>query len=111
MPAMSRRSRSDSRHYINLSQPHGADFASRCHVHAHRPESAEGCRGHHRLIVTIAVPAAWSSAIVMSSDFDQFVQKPERTIINGGYFDAQGQPGGLLFNGVVQTGRLRHDKP
>jgi len=61
--------------------------------------------------VAIAVPAAWSSAIVMSSDFDHFAQKPERAIINGGYFDAQGQPGGLLINGPNQTGSLRHDKP
>ncbi len=32
-------------------------------------------------------------------------------IINGGYFDSQGQPGGLLIIGKDQTGRLRHDKP
>jgi uncharacterized protein YigE (DUF2233 family) len=61
--------------------------------------------------MTIAVPATWTSAIVVSAEHDRFAERAERVVINGGYFDAQGQPGGLLVIGGVQTGHLRHDKP
>lgn len=62
-------------------------------------------------IVTAALPAGWSSAIVLGADRDHFVERKERILINGGYFDAQGQPGGLLINGTERSGRLRHDSP
>ena len=62
-------------------------------------------------VVTIAVPAGWSSAIVLAADRDRFAERPDRVLINGGYFDAQGQPDALLINGASQTGRLRHDSP
>lgn len=62
-------------------------------------------------IVTVTLPAAWSSAIVLTADRDRFAELPDRVLINGGYFDAQGQPDALLINGSSQTGRLRHDSP
>lgn len=62
-------------------------------------------------IVTVAVPAGWSSAIVLAADRDRFSEQPDRVLINGGYFDAQGQPDALLINGSSQSGRLRHDSP
>lgn len=62
-------------------------------------------------IVTVTLPAAWSSAIVLAADRDRFTERPDRVLINGGYFDAQGQPDALLINGASQTGRLRHDSP
>ncbi|GEM_PF-3615818 len=62
-------------------------------------------------IVTVAVPASWSSAIIMSTERDHVAEHPERVLINGGYFDLQGQPDGFLLNGKIQSGRLRHDKP
>jgi hypothetical protein len=62
-------------------------------------------------VVTVAVPTGWSSAIVLAADRDRFAERPDRVLINGGYFDAQGQPDALLINGTSQTGRLRHDSP
>jgi uncharacterized protein YigE (DUF2233 family) len=62
-------------------------------------------------VVTVAVPSGWSSAIVLAADRDHFAERPDRVLINGGYFDAQGQPDALLINGTSQTGRLRHDSP
>jgi uncharacterized protein YigE (DUF2233 family) len=62
-------------------------------------------------VVTVAVPAGWSSAIVLATDRDRFVERPERILINGGYFDAKGQPDALLINGTSESGRLRHDSP
>jgi len=62
-------------------------------------------------ILTVAIPPGWSSAIVMSADREHFLEQQERVLINGGYFDPQGQPSGLLIIGKDQTGRLRHDKP
>ena len=62
-------------------------------------------------VVTVAVPANWSSAIVLAVDRDHFTERPDRVLINGGYFDAQGLPDALLINGTTQSGRLRHDSP
>lgn len=62
-------------------------------------------------VVTVAVPSGWSSTIVLAADRDRFAERPDRVLINGGYFDAQGQPDALLINGASQTGRLRHDSP
>lgn len=62
-------------------------------------------------VVMVAVPAGWSSAIVLAADRDHFTEQADRVLINGGYFDAQGQPDALLINGTTQTGRLRHDSP
>lgn len=62
-------------------------------------------------VVMVTVPAGWSSAIVLAADRDRSAERPERVLINGGYFDAQGQPDALLINGASQTGRLRHDSP
>ncbi|HAT10140.1 MAG TPA: hypothetical protein DCS97_06020 [Planctomycetes bacterium] len=62
-------------------------------------------------VVTVAVPAGWSSAIVLAADRDRYAERPDRVLINGGYFDAQGLPDALLINGATQTGRLRHDSP
>lgn len=62
-------------------------------------------------VVMVAVPAGWSSSIILATDRDRFIERPERVLINGGYFDAEGQPDGLLINGTSQTGRLRHDSP
>ena len=52
-----------------------------------------------------------SSALVLAADRDRFLERQDRVLINGGYFDAQGQPDALLINGSSQTGRLRHDSP
>lgn len=62
-------------------------------------------------IVTVVVPAGWSSAIVLAADRDRFAERPNRVLINGGYFDANGQPDALLINGPTRSGRLRHDSP
>ncbi len=62
-------------------------------------------------VVTVAVPTGWTSAIIQAGDRARFAEKPERVLINGGYFDAQGQPDALLINGATQTGRPRHDSP
>lgn len=62
-------------------------------------------------VVMVAVPPGWSSALVLAADRDRFAERPDRVLINGGYFDAQGQPDALLINGSSQTGRLRHDSP
>lgn len=62
-------------------------------------------------VVTVAVPTGWSSAIVLAADRDRFAERLDRALVNGGYFDAQGQPDALLINGPTQTGRLRHDSP
>lgn len=62
-------------------------------------------------VVTVIIPNGWSSAIVLAADRDHFTGQTDRVLINGGYFDAQGQPDALLINGMTQTGRLRHDSP
>lgn len=62
-------------------------------------------------VVTVAVPAGWSSEIVLAADRQGFNERPDRVLINGGYFDAQGQPDALLINGTAHSGRLRHDSP
>lgn len=62
-------------------------------------------------VITVAVPSGWSSVIVFAADRDRYADRPDRVLINGGYFDAQGQPDALLINGATQTGRLRHDSP
>lgn len=62
-------------------------------------------------IVMIGVPAGWTSTIVSAAEHDRFVEQPQRIVVNGGYFDALGQPDGLLINDKIQTGRLRHDSP
>lgn len=62
-------------------------------------------------VVTVAVPAGWSSAIVLAADRNVFTEQPERVLINGGDFDVHGQPDALLINGASQTGRLRRDSP
>ncbi len=55
------------------------------------------------------VPATWTSAIVLAADRAHFLEKPERVLINGGYFDGQGQPDALLIDAASRRGRLRHD--
>lgn len=62
-------------------------------------------------VITITVPVGWSSSIIPAAEREAYLQRRERIVINGGYFDAQGQPDGLLINGQNQTGRLRSDSP
>lgn len=62
-------------------------------------------------VVTVAVPAGWTSSIILAADRGRFEERSDRVLINGGYFDAQWQPDALLINGSSQTGRLRHDSP
>ena len=38
-------------------------------------------------VVTVTVPAGWSSAIFLAADRDRFTERPDRVLINGGYFD------------------------
>ncbi len=62
-------------------------------------------------IVMIGVPVGWTSAIVSAAEHERFVEQAQQITINGGYFDALGQPDALLINDKTQTGRLRHDPP
>ncbi|MCK6487965.1 MAG: phosphodiester glycosidase family protein [Planctomycetes bacterium] len=62
-------------------------------------------------VVTVAVPAGWTSSIILAADRGRFEERSDRVLINGGYFDAQWQPDALLINGSSQTGHLRHDSP
>ena len=66
-------------------------------------------------IVAVSIPADWRSEIIQAAERGQIDQLQQQVLCNGGYFDAQGNPDGLVISGSVEQpirrGRLRNEPP
>lgn len=62
-------------------------------------------------ILTVTIPATWTSAIIKSADSAAFLAKPDAVLINGSYFNASNKPDGLVISGTTTSGKLRTDAP
>ena len=62
-------------------------------------------------ILTITVPSSWMPSIIRAVDRDAFLAQPDRLLMNGGYFNNEHEPDGLVITGSTTWGKLRDDTP
>lgn len=62
-------------------------------------------------VVMVTVPVTWHSAIIQADQRAAFLTPSERVLVNGGYFDGESHPDGLLISEGVTSGRLRSGSP
>lgn len=81
---------------------------------AHAPAAEEPTAittWHGADVVLIAIPAGWGSTIVQHADRETHLALDQRILINGGYFDGQGNPAGLLITKTGTSGTLQQESP